>query len=168
MTKNKTFEYDYLNDNIANLCLKYSENCKSDISFGAVLIKNNEILGYGWNRLSTKFERKVLTHVDYAIHAEQAALFNALLRFGKEKVKNSTIYVLGKVTKGTNKGKLTLRKKGEFLCSKCPNNFKKYNVNVNVPAVSGWTTLTADEALITGKNIKGKFFWKNFIKGKHE
>jgi hypothetical protein len=154
--------FDYENDVYGKACLKEAIKSKSKIGFGAVLVRNGKIIGRGYNRLSTKQERQLMTHVDYAIHAEQACIVDALLQ-GKD-TRGCEVYVVGVVLQGPAKGKLTTRKKRVFICIKCPHAFQKFNTPVNVPCMSGWAKLSPAEAMQTAKKICGKGYWKNFLK----
>lgn len=149
---------NYLTDKIGVECLKLASNSKGGVRFGAVLVKGNRILGRGWNRLATKEERAVLSHVDYCVHAEQAAILDALSR--GHKIIGSKIFVLG-----TNKlGDLTVKKDKVFICKKCPHNLREYNITVNVSHIKGWFELTADQAAKTAIPYYGKGYWDNFAR----
>lgn len=152
----KRRNYNYLGDVWGLICLNLAQNCKSPLKFGAVLVKDGYILGQGWNRKSTVGDRRMLRHLDYACHAEQAALIQALRRFGKELVRGSTIYVIGE-----HKGELTTRKEKVFVCQSCPHNFIRYGVNVCIPHEKGWMEMTGEEALETGRAMH-RGYWKDF------
>jgi hypothetical protein len=91
-------KFDYLTNRYALACLEQARRGKSDVCFGSVLVKNNKIIGKGWNRRATEQDRKRLSHVDYAIHAEQAAILDAI--DNGYNPKNGTIYVLGFANSG--------------------------------------------------------------------
>jgi hypothetical protein len=100
--------------------------------------------------------------VDYAIHAEQAAILDAI--DNGYNPKNGTIYVLGFANSGPNKGKLTTRTQKIFVCRKCPHALKLYNINVCIPHIKGWTKLTPEQATQTGDKYSKNGYWKNFVK----
>ena len=153
--------FDYINDKYGKICLELADQCKTDVGFGAVLVKDNKILGTGRNRLSTKQDRNLLSHVDYAIHAEQSAIVDALLK--EYDIYDSQIYVLGLCLRGKNKGNLTVRTERIFVCSKCPHSFVKYNISVNIPHVTGWMNISSSEAMEIGKKVANKGYWKDFV-----
>ena len=152
--------YDYLNDDYGKICLTWAKQCKTDVGFGAILVKNGKIIGQGRNRHSTIEDRKILPYVDYASHAEQSAIIDALNN-GHDVI-GGQIYVLGLCLHGKNKGNLTTRTEHIFICSKCPHSFIKYNISVNIPHVDGWYTINPDESLKIGKKLSNKGYWKDF------
>lgn len=153
--------YNYEQDKYGKLCLSLAEQCKTDIGFGAVLVKNNKIIGQGRNRLASKEDRGIVPCVDYAIHAEQSAILDAINK--GYNVTNGQIFVLGKCLSGKNKGKLTTRTERVFVCSKCPHALLKFNVSVNIPHITGWMNIPPMEALEIGKKIANKGYWKDFV-----
>jgi hypothetical protein len=157
--------YDYLQDPIGQECLKLVDQCRAEVGFGAVLIKKgttDTIIGRGRNRRSTAEDRRILTHVDYAIHAEQDCVLQAL-KSGYD-VSGGAVYVLGKSLMGKEKGKLTTRDQPVFICHKCPHTFLRYNLSVFIPHIMGWMELTAKEALKSGLSFYHKGYWKKFVK----
>jgi hypothetical protein len=161
--------YDYLNDEYGKICLDMTRQCKTDVGFGAVLVKNYKILGFksiigiGRNRLSNLTDRYYIPRVDYAIHAEQASIMDALMH-GLDPT-NGEVYVLGMCLSGKNKGKLTTRTEDVFICSKCPHVFIKYNIKVFIPHVEGWHSIEPEKALEIGKKLANKGYWKEFVTG---
>lgn len=146
----------YEEDRFGKECLKLAQNCKSPVKFGAVLVKNGRILGRGWNRLSTKLERSQMSHVDYCIHAEQAAILDANSRH--KNLCGGTIFVLG-----MNKNRiLTTRTERVFVCRKCPVAFKNFELSVHIPHIRGWHEMSAEEAMKTGRELWGNGYWNKF------
>lgn len=145
-------------------CLNLATNCKSNLGFGSVLVSGGHIIGWGWNRRSTPDDRSMLTHVDYAVHAEQACIIDAL-KNGYD-INNSDVYVAGMILVGSNKGTHTSRSIPSYGCIKCPHAFIKYNLHVNVPRVGGgWFRLSPQDAMDTGLDFYGKGNWEKFVKG---
>lgn len=157
--------FDYENDSFGKLCLELAEKSKGALGFGALLVKDGKILGRGWNHRPEPKERGIVTHVDYAIHAEQAAYVDARLQgISADKLIGSTIYVLGKALKGKNRGKLTIGDRKVFICKKCPVSVLiPHNISVHIPHYEGWCRLSPEEALQTTKEC-GEGYWKKFIK----
>lgn len=155
--------FEYESDKYGRACLKEAQKSKGQIGFGAVLVKNGKIIGRGWNRHSISKERKLHSHVDYAIHAEQACIIEALEN--KVDITGCEIYVLGIVLLGHAKGKLTTRTKRVFVCKKCPPSVLiPYNISVNIPYISGWVKLNPEDAMKTATELCGKGYWEKFAK----
>lgn len=152
--------YDYINDKYGKICLEWARQCKTKIGFGAVLVKNNIIIGQGRNRHSTPNDRFLIPGIDYASHAEQSCILDAL-RHGYD-VTKGTVYVLGLCLSGKNKGTLTTRTEHVFICSKCPRTFIKFNVSVCIPHINGWSLLEAKEAMEIGTKLANKGYWGKF------
>lgn len=161
--------FNYLNDEYGILCLNMAEQCKTDVGFGAVLVKHFNILnfetiiGIGRNRRSNFNDRYYISHVDYAIHAEQAAIMDAITH-GYDPT-NGRVYILGKCLHGKNKGKFTIRTEDVFICRKCPHTFIKYNITVMIPHVEGWHPIEPQKALEIGTRLAQKGYWKEFVNG---
>lgn len=152
--------FDYYADDFGKACLAEAVKSKGTIGFGAILVKNRKIIGRGWNRRPHPMERKLLSHVDYAIHAEQACIADALLR--NIDILGSAVYVLGTVLTGSQKGKLTTRSRKVFVCKKCPPTLLRFNIPVYVPHISGWARLTPQQAAQTAEKVCGNGYWKKF------
>jgi len=152
---------NYKTDTYGAICLELSTKSKSSLGFGAILVsKRGAILGMGWNRKATKEDRDMMKYVDYAIHSEQAAILDGLLRH--RNIEGSQIYVLGQVMQGVNKGLLTIKEEKVFICTKCPHAFLQYNISVNIPHKDGWLNMTPEEATETGKKFYGQGYWDKF------
>ncbi|MDA2935816.1 hypothetical protein MYX06_01155 [Patescibacteria group bacterium AH-259-L05] len=139
------------------------------MGFGALLEKNGKIIGRGWNRRSTPQERKLLSHVDYKIDAEQACIADALLN--NRDVRGSEVYVLGIVLRGAEKGKLSTRRGRVFICKRCPHTFIRFGIPVNIPRFDGWVKLSPEMALKTAKIVKktyGRGYWQRFTQKKEK
>lgn len=155
-------DFDYRKDVFGRACLHEAIKSKGNIGFGAILLKDGEIIGRGWNRRSIKRERKLLSHVDYGIHAEQACVVDALRR-GVD-IRHSIIYVLGIALRGPHRGKLTTRRKRVLVCKKCPPSILlRFNISVMIPHISGWVELSPENALQTAEELCGDSYWKKFL-----
>lgn len=172
---NKNRRYDYKNDRYGKICLELAAQCKTEVGFGAVLVKNGRILGRGRNRLATDRERKLIKGLDYGSHAEESCVIDALKTLNAfkndiEHMRNvlvgSQIFVLGLALRGRNKGRLTTRRGRVFICKKCPRTvLVPFQIPVNIPHVNGWTRLEPDEAVHTARRLCGKGYWKKFVGG---
>ena len=150
---------DYRQDARGKACLKLSGNSKAKMRFGAILVKGRKTIGRGWNRRATDRDRALLSHVDYAIHAEQAAIVDAIEN-GHDP-QGGKIYVLGEVACGPNCGHLSARRKHFFGCLKCPHAFQRFEIVVHIPTTTGWVGLTGEQALKTARNHRGH--WKRLV-----
>jgi len=102
------------------------------MGFGAVLVdRHGTIVATDRNRRATPIERALLSHVDYAIHAEQGCIAQALRR--GIALKGSEIFVLGIVLRGAARGKLSIREERFFTCRKCLHAFLAYSIAVWIP-----------------------------------
>lgn len=149
---------NYLKDRFGKICLELAHNSKGEMRFGSVLVKEDVIIGKGWNKRSTGEERAALTHVDYAIHAEQGAVYDALVN-GFD-VTGAVCYVLGYSKSLDN---LSVRDGKYFTCRKCPHTLIKYNIPVFIPTGKTWAKLSPMEALESAKEHMGH--WTKFVKG---
>jgi|SRR3972149_5909418 len=156
-------KFDYRDDSMGRTCLELAQKSRSKIGFGAVLVKNGQIIGRGHNRLATPWERRRLSHVDYAIHAEQACIIDALNH--RRNVSGSEVYVVGMVLTGRNKGTLTVRSEKGYGCLKCPHTLERYDISINIPYVGGWVKLSPQEAHATAKWFRGTGRWYSLVDG---
>jgi hypothetical protein len=156
--------FNYENDAFGRACLLEAAKSKSTIGFGALLVKHGRIIGRGWNHRPRRSERGIISHVDYAIHAEQAAFVDAWWNgFRMNGLLGAEIYVLGVVLLGPERGKLTTRRRKEFICKKCPSSvFIPFRISVWIPHVSGWVFLSPEEALETSRRVCGNGYWDSF------
>jgi len=141
--------YDYVADRLGAVCLELASGSKASTGFGAVLLRGSATIGSGRNRRSLSGENELLGGgVDYATHAEQSAILDALSR-GLDP-RGSDLYVLGVVHRGPKSGHLSVRATDEdaaFSCVRCARTMLKFNINVLIPLPSGWTRLSAQDAL---------------------
>jgi hypothetical protein len=154
MTKRPS--HDYASDPIGARCLELARESKAQVGFGAVVVRNGKIVGQGRNRRSEPGENARLGgDVDYAAHAEQAALLSAL--DGLKSLEGCEVFVLGEVRRGTDAGKLSVRKSDRerfFTCLRCARSLARFGVPVNIPLPSGWHRLTPELALETANTFR--------------
>jgi hypothetical protein len=153
----KTFESfvenpNIINDPIYRECIHLAHQSKAEGErYGAVLIKNGEILGRGYNRgiAHAKFKLDRILKQGYANHAEVEAMNDALIN-GKD-IRFAKIYVAGYF----NKTK-TLFFKKEFTCMRCIPYFEKYEIeNIYVPIPSGWRERNIEDCKVDALQFKG-------------
>lgn len=141
--------FDYLADPYGAACLALAEQGKTKQCFGALLVRDGQVIGQGRNRRSEPGEFDLLGgDIDYATHAEQAAILDALRR--GESLEGAELFVLGKVLQGPDKGKLSVRATDQdhaFSCVRCARTFSRHGVAVSIPLPSGWHRLEPQECL---------------------
>jgi hypothetical protein len=147
--KASNYPYDYEQDPLGAACLALARQGKAQQCFGALVVKDGEIVAMGRNRRSVAGENESLGGgVDYAIHAEQAAILDAL-ESGVD-LTDASVYVLGTVLRGAAKGKLSVRASDsdqQFSCLRCARTLAAYDVPVFIPLPSGWHRLAPEETL---------------------
>ena len=148
---------DYKKDTYGKECLNLAAMSKSNMKFGAIVVRDAQIIGKGWNRLATKEDRGIIPHVDYCIHSEQAAILDAILR--DEPLINAKVYVLGY---GARNGILSTREGKYFTCKRCSKSLVKFDLPVMIPTPTGWVELSPEEATESAKYHKG--YWQEHIK----
>jgi hypothetical protein len=148
--------YDYTADHLGSVCLELASASRAATGFGAVLLRDATTLGSGRNRRSLPGENELLGGgVDYATHAEQSAILDALSR-GLDP-SGADLYVLGIVNRGPNSGHLSVRATDDdvaFSCVRCAKTMLKFDINVLIPLPSGWFKLSARYALDTATEFR--------------
>ena len=126
---------------------------KNDIQrYGALVVKNGEIIGRGYNRATAGKGFKLPRVVSQGAfnHAEVEALNDALMH--DHDVDGADIYVAGYFTDT----QLIYFKK-EFTCLKCIPHLRRYGIrNIYVPTPDGWVRRPIEEAYEDGLLFKGK------------
>lgn len=150
-----------INDPYYKICLTNARKCKSDSErYGAVLVRNGEILGEGYNRgiAHAKFKLDRILKQGYANHAEVEAMNDALSK-GYD-IDGSDIYVAGYFPKTG-----TLFFKTQFTCKLCIPYFKKFNIqHVFVPLPDRWNPRTIDECIEDSQLFKRGQIHKDRLK----
>jgi hypothetical protein len=163
--------YDYINDSYGVACLQAAQDSKSDIMrFGAALVNSmGEIISTGRNRQvfrAATHEGKLRSpeyimlggNVAYAVHAEQDAIFQALLR--GYSVEQTQLYILGFSPNPLTFGKLSIVLPDVFTCKVCPNTMLRFGIPVNIPTLLGWQLLAPHEAKKSAESQQGH--WGRF------
>jgi hypothetical protein len=149
-------KHAYHEDPHGQACLALAAQGKARTSFGALLVRDGKTIAQGRNRRSVPGENERLGGgVDYAIHAEQATILDALDR-GLD-VSGAELYVLGQVNAGPDRGKLSVRARERdhaFSCVRCARTLAHYNVSVRIPLPSGWHTLSPAQALAGAERFR--------------
>lgn len=170
--------YDYEADRPARACSDLVENCKTKrgIKFGAVLVKDDDIIGYGWTqqpdpKLRLRVREAGLTHVGYKIDAEQVAFLDAITpgEDGLAADVNGTgcvMYVAGFHMNGPLRGTMVIKRERTYACVDCPPSVLiPNNIRVAVPMTHGWELMSPEEAYESGKALRGTGYWKGIAQG---
>jgi len=153
----KTFENfesvpNIINDDYYKLCISLAKNSKADEErYGAVLVKNEKIIGMGYNRCIShpKFKLDRILKQGYANHAEVESMNDALMK--EYDINESDIYVAGYF----NKTKILFFKK-YFTCVKCIPYMKKFNIkNIFTPSPDSWIKIPLEQAYNDAIMFKG-------------
>jgi len=153
-----------------NKCINLAKLSKgANERYGAILVKNGEIIGEGYNRAiahQSFGKLKRFIKQSYANHAEIESLNDFLLKkYPNEEtldfdiilndLKGSDIYVAGYFNKSKQ-----LFFKSLFTCVKCIPYLEKYGIeNIFVPLPDGWQKIPIEDAL------KGASTFKSLKKG---
>lgn len=147
-------------DKYIQKCLELADNSScSKKKYGSVIVKDDKIIGEGYNHPVTKEIEDLLCHpcvreninsgtrleMCAAIHAEQAAIIDAY-KNGKDP-EGSTLYVAGK----RNGESIVLKERG-FYCSFC----SRIMAEVGIEKV-GVLTTKGVEYLTRGEYLKSSF-----------
>jgi hypothetical protein len=82
--------------------------------------------------------------IDYAVHAEEAALLDA----GLPTEVDQTLYVVGRINSGPEKGALNIRTAQNlgYTCLRCAKKLVTFDTVVAVPTVEGWRHILPQDA----------------------
>lgn len=153
--------FDYNSDKFGSRCIDLTYSGKANVVFGAIFVKSGRVYGSGWNRRSRKSDTLWgVPHIDYCVHAEQAALIDAMKKGIKPT--DGEIYVIGRI-KSSNE--ITVRR-GQpcFICKRCVKMLDKWQISVNIPHRSGWYKLSPQQAITTAELYHKDGFWERFAK----
>lgn len=159
--------FDYRRNPWGRACLRLAHNSRGSMRFGSVLVKAGRVIGWGFNHRPGKELRAWgkkfgMPHIDYAIHAEQMAILDALIK-GHD-VRGAKLYILGYSDVPGTRGNLSVRDGRFFTCKKCAKSLLKFEVSVWIPYLTGWTLLSPDEAAQSAESQQG--YWTKFTKAK--
>lgn len=132
--------------------------------FGALVVdREGRIIGEGWNRTSTKAERKLIG-VGFIIHAEQVAIAQAA-RESRKALEGARLYVIG-ISKDA--ALFAQKLDPSIACQICARTLEKFRVSVMSSSKEGFRELGWDKLVAAAKaNAAGKW-WQASYKGKAE
>lgn len=137
-------------DSLYRMCILLASSSKSRVmKFGAVLVRDERILGSGINRHIR--ENDIIRIGGYANHAEISAMNDALLK--KEKLSGAVLYVAGHFPDGG----LYIPNVRIYTCKSCVKTLALYKVNfVAIPNRGGWVYISVKEAEQMAKDINNE------------
>ena len=119
--------------------------------FGALVIApDGRVIGEGWNRASTKLERQ-LVRVGIILHAEQAALAQALAR--GESVEGARVYAVGVSKDGLSYAR---KKKANFACRVCARTMAHLHADAMSSSPRGFKRIPWTEVEAVAKSAPAK------------
>jgi hypothetical protein len=130
--------------------------------FGALVVdRNGRIIGEGWNRQSTKIERRLLG-VGIIIHAEQVAVAQALRKVGGS-LEGARVYAVG-----ISKDAALYAKKIQpaFACKICARTLERFRVAVMSSSARGFHEIPWDKVKEVAEHNQGRKWWQASYKGK--
>ncbi len=139
-----------LKDEYFQRCLTLAFNSKGDERYGSILVKNEKIMGEGFNRATVhkkfKLERKI--RQGYCNHAEVEALLDSLKK--QYDVFLGDIYCAGYFKK---EDKIFFQ--NEYTCTICPPHLETYGIkNIFLPTPEGWVKRPLDKAKEESKKFR--------------
>lgn len=145
----------FMKNEILIKCLEFAERSKSSVKFGCLAYSPNcpYYSGVGWNRIADKSDRKWgIPHIDYCVHAEQAAIIN-MMENG-DSPDNAVLYIAG-----LKKGKIIKQKDG-FVCMRCCKSLKKWDIEVCTWDGSQWINQDWEQAAKTSIR-QSRSYWSS-------
>ena len=107
--------------------------------YGAIIARDDQIIGEGWNRLLGRKEPFPFK-TSFFLHAEKAAIGNAILTHGQELLKGAVIYVAGFFYK--ERKPLILKPPNSNTCVVCTQHYPRFGLFGAFPKDHGWIILT--------------------------
>jgi len=140
-----------LKDEYFRKCIQLAFNSKGEESYGSLLVKNDKIMGEGFNRATVhkkfKLERKI--RQGYCNHAEVEALLDSIDNLYD--VFYGDLYCAGYFL---NEDRIFFQTK--YTCTICPSHLEKYGIrNIFIPTPKGWFRRPLDEAKEEAKEFRG-------------
>jgi hypothetical protein len=126
-----------------NLALRSgSENQR----YGALVVRGGKIVGWGWNRLLKKGEPFPFK-TTFFLHAERAAIGNAMLALESQDLGQAVVYVAGFLVRERHPLIRRSSRVNAGSCSQCAMLYVKHNLSVALMSEHGWVVLDGSEAL---------------------
>jgi|GEM_PF-3676967 len=130
--------------------------------FGAVVVdKDGRVVGEGWNRRSTKAERRFL-RIGLIMHAEQAAVFQAAKTLGRD-LEGVRLFVVG-VSKDATR--YASKISPGIACDICARILQRNKVDVMSSSKNGFVRLAWQDLVALAKSHQGRKWWQASYKGK--
>ncbi|MBI3552304.1 MAG: hypothetical protein HY077_07280 [Elusimicrobia bacterium] len=130
--------------------------------FGAIVVdKDGRVIGEGWNRQSTKLERRLLG-VGIIIHAEQVAVASALRR-AKDALEGAKVYAVG-ISKDA--ASYAQKISPAFACKVCARTMERFRVAVMSSSARGFREIAWDKVKGVAEANQSRKWWQASYKGK--
>lgn len=125
-------------------CIELALKSKSEVQkCGAIIVSNGVIIGEGWNRLLGRNEPFPF-RTSFFLHGEKAAMGDAILRYGQEKLKGATLYVACVFVKEIKA--LILKPSAKNTCTICTQHYPRFGLRAAFPRESGWVFTSGEQA----------------------
>ena len=152
----------YQDDMYGKECIAMAMRSNARQNFGAVVVRSGHIIGSGRNHRSSVEERQKMWGVDYAVHAEEAAIMSAGLVGGE--VTPQTMYVIGRINSGVRSGELNIRQNAAegYTCVRCAKKLAHYALDVAIPTLDGWRVVNHQDASTQAIDYKQQRLLRQF------
>ncbi|MBX4190398.1 hypothetical protein KW791_03845 [Candidatus Parcubacteria bacterium] len=124
-------------------CIELALRSKSeDQRYGSLIILNNHIIGEGWNRLLKKSEPFPFP-TSFFLHAEIAAIGEAIGRNSEKGIAGATVYVAGFFVKSRRP---LILKHITNTCVNCTKKYPRFKLNAAFISRFGWVQFSGEKA----------------------
>jgi len=150
-------------DRIVLRAIELARQSKSQRArFGALVVASDgRVIGEGWNRQSTKAERRAIG-VGIIIHAEQTAIAQAL-RNAPEAFDGARVYAVGLSKDGRSYAQ---KIEPAFACPVCARTLERFRLSVMSSSRKGFREIPWHEVRAVAKKNAGRKWWQASYKGK--
>lgn len=129
-------------------CLSLAFKSRSeDQRYGALVVVNGQVVGEGWNRLLKKGEPFPFK-TTFFLHAERAAIGDAMRFLGTEEISGATVHVAGFLVRERRPliRRSSMIDKG--TCTQCARLYVRHGLSVALMSQDGWVELKGEKALL--------------------
>ena len=131
-------------DNYWQVCIDLAKNSRSQNQrYGSIIVKDEHIIGKGWNRLLGQKEQFPF-RTSFFLHAERAAMGNAILEHREEILEGAIIYVAGFFCK--EKKPFISRICNSNSCISCTKLYLNFGLWGAFPKKGGWSIISPNQA----------------------
>lgn len=119
--------------------------------YGALVVSGGKIVGRGWNRLLKKGEPFPFK-TTFFLHAERAAIGNAMITLKTEDLSSAVVYVAGFLVRERHPLIRRASKIDAGTCSQCARLYVKHGLSVALMSEHGWVKLSGEKSLQNSLN----------------